>query len=121
MAKKDKKQKKKFELDYLSSLVLASFLLAIAYDCFQKDNGQRLTTANIIFGLIAAFLSLFIIFRAIKKIIVARKAQLLAEYERRQKELEDAESEAECDNELKESDNFSDKSEDISQDSEDKK
>lgn len=90
MSKKEKKQKKKFQLDYVSSLVLASFLFAIAYDCFKNNKGQGLTS-NLIIGILLVLVSLFIMFRAIKDLIKKRREMLLAEVERREKEAAEAE------------------------------
>jgi flagellar biosynthesis/type III secretory pathway M-ring protein FliF/YscJ len=91
MANKEKKPKKKFQLDYMTSLILASFLLAIAYDCFQQNKGQGFGTANSIIALILVLISVFIMFKAIKKVAIARRDQLIAQYEQQQKAAEEAE------------------------------
>lgn len=120
MSKKEKKQKKKFQLDYVSSLFLSSFLFAIAYDCFKNNKGQGFNT-NVIFGIVLILACIFIMFRAMKDVVKKRREMLIAEAERREKEaaeaelnasLEDAPSESEEDDEaeaIEESDSSGEK------------
>ena len=97
MSKREKKQKKKFQLDYISSIFLASFLFAIAYDCFKNNKGQGYFTANMIIGIILLLLSVLVVYRAIKDLIKKRREMILAEIERREKEAAEAKSEGDSD------------------------
>ncbi len=95
MSKKDKKQKKQrtqYKLDYISSIFLCSFLFAIAYDLLQKNKGHGYFTTNMIFGVLLLVICCIIMYRAIKEMVLKRKAQLYAELERREREAEQAEN-----------------------------
>ena len=77
------KKKKKFKLDYISSLMLSSFLLAIAYENFQSAKGKGFS-ASLVVAIIAAVLVAVIMTYATKDAIKRRREMLMAQYEAQQ-------------------------------------